>query len=36
MECPVCKGKGEVYSALHGKKTCPCCFGRGHVKKRNR
>jgi hypothetical protein len=39
MKCPVCRGKGTVYSAkqgdgIHGCKTCPRCFGRGHVKKK--
>jgi len=34
MKCPVCRGKGEVYSANNnkGKKVCPKCFGKGFVK----
>jgi DnaJ-class molecular chaperone len=33
MKCHVCKGKGEVYSAREGVKTCPKCRGTGHIKK---
>lgn len=36
MKCPICRGKGEVYSAKHGAKTCPKCMGSGHIKKKGR
>ena len=36
MKCPVCRGKGEVYSALQGKKTCPKCMGSGHIKSKKK